>query len=49
MNDRREELRKLSPNMHHLEVTKKIGEEWSNMSEDRKQPYLDAAVEDKIR
>lgn len=49
MNDRREELRKDSPDMHHLEVTKKIGEEWMTMNDERKQPYLDAAKHDKIR
>lgn len=49
MNVRREELRKESPEMHHLEVTKKIGEEWMTLSDEKKQPYLDAAVEDKIR
>lgn len=49
MNVRREELRKESPEMHHLEVTKKIGEEWMTLSDEKKQPYLDAAVDDKIR
>lgn len=49
MNVRREELRKEAPDMHHLEVTKKIGEEWMTLSDDKKQPYLDAAKQDKIR
>lgn len=49
MNDRREELRKNCPDMHHLDVTKKIGEEWMSMGDERKQPYLDAAKQDKIR
>lgn len=49
MNDRREELRKEVPDMHHLEVTKKIGEEWMSLSEDKKQPYLEAAKTDKTR
>lgn len=46
---RREELRKESPDMHHLDVTKKIGEEWMAMSDEKKEPYLEAAKEDKIR
>lgn len=49
MNDRREELRKDFPDMHHLEVTKKIGEEWMTLSDEKKQPYLDLASQDKIR
>lgn len=49
MNVRREELRKDSPDMHHMEVTKKIGEEWMTLSDEKKQPYLDAAKQDKIR
>lgn len=49
MNVRREELRKECPDMHHLDVTKKIGEEWMAMPDDKKRPYLDAAVQDKIR
>lgn len=49
MNVRRDELRKEVPDMHHLDVTKKIGEEWMAMSDDKKQPYLDAAKQDKIR
>lgn len=49
MNVRREELRKEAPDMHHLEVTKKIGEEWMALSDEKKQPYLDAAKQDKIR
>lgn len=46
---RREELRNEFPDMHHLDVTKKIGEEWTTMSEEKKAPYLEAAKEDKIR
>lgn len=49
MNVRREELRKDSPDMHHLEVTKKIGEEWMALSEEKKEPFLEAAKQDKIR
>lgn len=49
MNVRRDELRKEFPDMHHLDVTKKIGEEWMTMDDAKKQPYLDAAKEDKIR
>lgn len=46
---RREELRKEFPDMHHLDVTKKIGEEWMALSDEQKKPYLDAALDDKIR
>lgn len=46
---RREELRVEFPDMHHLDVTKKIGEEWTALSDEQKKPYLDAAVDDKIR
>lgn len=49
MNVRRDELRKEFPDMHHLDVTKKIGEEWMSMCDEKKQPYLDAAVHDKVR
>lgn len=49
MNVRREELRNESPDMHHLDVTKKIGEEWMAMGAEKKKPFLDAAIEDKIR
>ena len=49
MNVRRDELRKEFPDMHHLDVTKKIGEEWMAMCDEKKQPYLDAAKQDKIR
>lgn len=49
MNVRRDELRKNCPDMHHLDVTKKIGEEWMTMSDEKKQPFLDAAKQDKIR
>lgn len=49
MNVRREELRKESPDMHHLDVTKKIGEEWMTMGDVKKQPFLEAAKKDKIR
>lgn len=49
MNVRRDELRRDFPDMHHLDVTKKIGEEWMAMSDEKKQPYLDAGKQDKIR
>lgn len=49
MNVRRGELTTEFPAMHHLEVTKKIGEEWMALSDKKKQPFLDAAKQDKIR
>ncbi|KAH8271611.1 hypothetical protein KR018_011125 [Drosophila ironensis] len=47
MNDRREELRRERPQCTALEHTKIIGEEWHNLPEERKQPYMEAAAKDK--
>lgn len=47
MNDRREELRREQPHRTALEHTKIIGEEWHQLSEDRKMPYMEAAAKDK--
>ncbi|XP_017092561.2 high mobility group protein 20A [Drosophila bipectinata] len=47
MNDRREELRREQPHRTALEHTKIIGEEWQQLSEDRKMPYIEAAAKDK--
>lgn len=49
MNVRREELRLLFPNATHIERTKLMGEEWSAMPLDLKQPYLAAAEIDRER
>lgn len=48
-NERREELKKLCPEMSVLEVTKKMAEEWNTMEADRKKPFLEAADIDKQR
>ncbi|XP_064551680.1 high mobility group protein 20A [Drosophila montana] len=47
MNDRREQLRREHPNRTALEHTKMIGEEWHQLTEDRKAPYMEAAAKDK--
>lgn len=48
-NERREELKKLCPEMTVLEVTKKMAEEWNTMEAGRKKPFLEAADIDKQR
>ncbi|EDW09969.2 SWI/SNF-related matrix-associated actin-dependent regulator of chromatin subfamily E member 1-related [Drosophila mojavensis] len=47
MNDRREQLRREHPNRTALEHTKMIGEEWHQLTDERKAPYLEAAAKDK--
>ncbi|SPP74403.1 high mobility group protein 20A [Drosophila guanche] len=47
MNDRREELRREQPQRTALEHTKIIGEEWHQLPEERKVPYMEAAAKDK--
>lgn len=49
MNDRRETLRKEQPQKTAMEHTKLIGEEWNQLSEERKTPYMKAAEVDKKR
>lgn len=49
MNVRREELRKLQPMATAIELTKIIGEEWTHMSDEKKQPFLAAAEIDRDR
>lgn len=48
-NERREEMKRLCPEMTVLEVTKKMAEEWNNMVLEKKKPFLDAAEIDKQR
>lgn len=48
-NERREELKKLYPELSVLDITRKLGEEWMTLAKDIKQPYLDAADIDKAR
>ncbi|KAH8372856.1 hypothetical protein KR009_006592 [Drosophila setifemur] len=47
MNDRREELRREQPHRTALEHTKIIGEEWHQLPDERKMPYMEAAAKDK--
>ncbi|XP_016929332.3 high mobility group protein 20A [Drosophila suzukii] len=47
MNDRREQLRREQPQRTALEHTRIIGEEWHQLPEERKVPYMEAAAKDK--
>lgn len=48
-NERRDELKKLYPELLVTDITKKLGEEWNSMCIEKKKPYLDAAEIDKKR
>lgn len=47
--ERRDILKVECPEMSVLDVTKKMADEWNNMPEENKKPYLEAAEEDKDR
>jgi len=47
MNDRREQLRREHPLRTALEHTKMIGEEWHQLTEERRTPYMESAAKDK--
>lgn len=47
--ERRDILKNEFPELSVLEVTKKLADEWNNMSEENKKPYLEAAEKDKDR
>jgi len=49
LNDRRETVRTANPNLPFAEITRILASEWSNLPADKKQHYLDAAVQDKER
>lgn len=49
LNDRRESVRAANPNLPFAEITRILASEWSNLPADKKQHYLDAAVQDKER
>lgn len=49
MNERRDELKKLFPDLPVTDITRKLGEEWNIMTAETKKPYLDAAEIDKKR
>jgi len=47
MADKREETKRKFPKLDHKQVISKLGELWSNLSDEGKQPYLKKADEDK--
>jgi len=47
MADKREETKKKFPKLDHKQLISKLGELWSNLSDEGKQPYMKKAVEDK--
>lgn len=49
LNDRRESVRASNPNFSFAEITKILASEWSNLPLDKKQQYLDAAEQDRVR
>lgn len=49
LNDRRETVRSANPSFSFAEITRILASEWSNLPADKKQHYLDAAVQDKER
>ncbi len=49
LNDRRETVRKESPDMSFAEISKKLANEWSNLPADEKTRYTDRAEVDKER
>ena len=49
MDEMRPKLRQEFPNEKMSEITKKLGQQWKELSEDDKKPYLELAHLDKIR
>eukprot|EP01138_Halocafeteria_seosinensis_P005646 gb/GECG01005772.1/.p1 GENE.gb/GECG01005772.1/~~gb/GECG01005772.1/.p1 ORF type:complete len:609 (+),score=116.67 gb/GECG01005772.1/:1-1827(+) len=47
--ERRQQIRKLHPEMALSEISKRLGHEWNALSEEQKKPYADMAAEDKQR
>ncbi|ESO98342.1 hypothetical protein LOTGIDRAFT_231408 [Lottia gigantea] len=47
--ERRQQIKEINPELPFVEVTKILGQEWSSMSTDKKQKYLDEASADKQR
>lgn len=46
---RREDLKKENPDLNHKEIVSKLGEEWRQMSDDAKQPFVEKSVQDQKR
>ena len=49
LNDRREDVRKESPDMSFAEISKKLASEWSHLGQEEKQKYVESANLDKKR
>ena len=47
--ERRDSITKEQPNLNNKEIVKKMSEEWNNLSDDKKKPYVQKAEEDKKR
>ncbi|KAK6184987.1 hypothetical protein SNE40_007321 [Patella caerulea] len=47
--ERRQQIKDINPELPFVEVTKILGQEWSSMSSDKKQKYLEEASADKQR
>ena len=47
--ERRDSITKELPNLNNKEIVKKMSEEWNNLSDDKKKPYVQKAEEDKKR
>uniref|UniRef100_A0A1Q3F9V1 HMG box domain-containing protein n=1 Tax=Culex tarsalis TaxID=7177 RepID=A0A1Q3F9V1_CULTA len=49
MNEYREERRLKNPSLSAVDITKMLAEEWSNLSDEVKKPFLEAAEVDRLR
>eukprot|EP00794_Sanderia_malayensis_P017525 gene17525-19275_t len=49
LNDHREKIRSENPDLPFHEITKILGQQWSNLPQDQKQQYLEEAERDKER
>ena len=47
--ERRESITKELPKLNNKEIVKKMSEEWNALSDDKKKPYVQKALEDKKR
>ena len=47
--ERRDSITKEQPNLNNKEIVKKMSEEWNVLSDDKKKPYVQKALEDKKR
>ena len=46
---KQKEFKDNNPNLAHKEVISKMGEDWNNMTDKDKKPFLDLALTDKAR